>query len=89
MDCLVFWTKNPAPLLPYLGELEERGYAYYFQVTLTPYGPDWEPGVPPPEERFSALRRLAAETGPAPGGVAVRSCAALPPVDGRSAPTRL
>lgn len=64
VDCLVFWTKNPAPLLPYLGELEERGYAYYFQVTLTPYGPDWEPGVPPPEERLSALRHLAAEAGP-------------------------
>ena len=36
VDCIVFWTKNPAPMLPRLGELS--GYNYYFQYTLNPYG---------------------------------------------------
>lgn len=31
VDCIVFWTKNPAPMLPRLGELS--GYNYYFQYT--------------------------------------------------------
>ena len=32
-DCAVFWTKNPAPMLPRLGELP---FPFYFQFTLTP-----------------------------------------------------
>ena len=31
---IVFWTKNPKPILPYLKELDKRGIHYYFQVTL-------------------------------------------------------
>ncbi len=31
---IVFWSKNPAPLLPYLPMLEERGIGYYIQFTL-------------------------------------------------------
>ena len=44
IDCIVFWTKNPAPMLPYLDEY--RRYMYYFQFTLTGYGKDIEPGLP-------------------------------------------
>lgn len=44
VDGFVFWTKNAAPMLGRLGEL--AGYAYYFLFTVTPYGPDTEPGVP-------------------------------------------
>lgn len=44
VDCIVFWTKNPAPMLDRLGELEK--YHYYFQFTLTGYGKDLEPNVP-------------------------------------------
>ena len=36
VDCIVFWTKDPQPLIPYLKELDNRGYRYYFQFTLTP-----------------------------------------------------
>ncbi|UQT50782.1 DUF1848 family protein [Flavonifractor plautii] len=34
----MFWTKDPAPLLPWLDELDGMGYRYLFQFTLTPTG---------------------------------------------------
>ena len=48
VDCIVFWTKNPEPMLTRLEEL--KGYSYYFQFTLTPYGKDIEPYVPHKKE---------------------------------------
>lgn len=36
VDCIVFWTKNPEPMLDRLDEL--ASYEYYFQFTLTGYG---------------------------------------------------
>ncbi len=44
VDCIVFWTKNAAPMLRYLDELS--AYPYYFQYTVTGYGKDVEPNVP-------------------------------------------
>ncbi|MBR4941249.1 MAG: DUF1848 domain-containing protein [Clostridia bacterium] len=44
VDGIVFWTKNPTPMLDRLPEL--RDYAYYFQFTLTPYGTDVEKNLP-------------------------------------------
>lgn len=44
VDCIVFWTKNPANMLGRLDEL--RDYQYYFQFTLTGYGREVEPGLP-------------------------------------------
>ena len=35
VDCIVFWTKNPKPMLDKLDALKE--YKYYFQFTLTGY----------------------------------------------------
>ncbi|MHC4321061.1 MAG: DUF1848 domain-containing protein [Planctomycetota bacterium] len=31
---IVFWTRNPQPLIPYLKELDQLGYRYYFQYTV-------------------------------------------------------
>lgn len=44
VDCIVFWTKNPKPMLDRLDELKE--YKYYFQFTLTGYGTNIECNVP-------------------------------------------
>ncbi len=44
VDGIVFWTKNPTPMLSHLDEL--RDYTYYFQFTLTPYGTDVEKNIP-------------------------------------------
>ncbi len=34
VDIIVFWTRNPKPLIPYLKELDQLGYLYYFQFTV-------------------------------------------------------
>jgi len=44
VDCIVFWTKNPKPMLKRLDEL--KNYMYYFQFTLTGYGKDLEANIP-------------------------------------------
>lgn len=44
VDGIVFWTKNPLPMMERLQELEP--YPYYFQFTLNAYGRDVEPNVP-------------------------------------------
>ena len=44
VDCIVFWTKNPEPMMGRLDELS--AYPYYFQFTLTGYGRDMERNVP-------------------------------------------
>ncbi|HOW04274.1 DUF1848 domain-containing protein [Methanospirillum hungatei] len=61
---IVFWSRNPLPLFPHLDELDHRGFIYYFQVTLTDYGPEGlEPGVPPLDERISTFIRLSEQIG--------------------------
>lgn len=44
VECIVFWTKNPANMMKQLMYLQN--YTYYFQFTLTGYGKDIEPGLP-------------------------------------------
>lgn len=48
VDCIVFWTKNPKPMMDRLDELS--AYNYYFQFTLTGYGKDIECNVPHKKE---------------------------------------
>lgn len=65
VDAIVFWSKNPDPLLFQLDELNRRGYRYYFQFTLNPYDRHFEPKLPPLEERIETFRGLADRIGPA------------------------
>ena len=44
VDAIVFWTKNPTPMLSYLDQIND--YTYYFQFTLSAYGPDVERNLP-------------------------------------------
>jgi Domain of unknown function (DUF1848). len=38
VDCIVFWTKDPQNIVPYLADIDKKmGHNYYFQFTLTPY----------------------------------------------------
>ena len=62
VDGIVFWTKNPAPMMKRLEELE--GYNYYFQFTLTAYGPAPPPAPPPKTKVLVPLfRQLSEEIG--------------------------
>lgn len=60
-DCiaLVFWTRNPAPLLPHLAALRADGYHCYVHFTLTGYPRLLEPFAPPVEDALDSFRRLA------------------------------
>ncbi|MBP3702800.1 MAG: DUF1848 domain-containing protein [Lachnospiraceae bacterium] len=62
VDAIVFWTKNPTPMLGYLKELEE--YKYYFQFTLSAYGPDVEKNLPSKNKIIiPTFQRLSKEIG--------------------------
>ncbi|AMD89896.1 DUF1848 domain-containing protein [Desulfovibrio fairfieldensis] len=61
---LVFWSKNPLPLLPHLSEIEDYGFKYYFQFTLNNYEAEGlEPGLPPLEQRLETFCRLSERLG--------------------------
>lgn len=62
--CIVFWSKNPKPMLGHLPLLETKGLPYVFHYTLNDY-PDWlEPGVPSVDSRIDTFRRIADRIGP-------------------------
>lgn len=60
VDGIVFWTKNPIPMMERLDEL--NGYTYYFQFTLNSYDKDVEPNIPSKNEiiipAFQKLSRM-------------------------------
>ena len=61
IDSIVFWTKNPAPMLDRLHELCH--YKYYFQYTLNPYGHNIENNLPPLEQRIETFKQLSEKIG--------------------------
>ncbi len=62
---IVFWSKNPAPMLPYLDELDRLGINYYFQYTLNDYENEGlEPHVPRLQKRLETFRMLSERLGP-------------------------
>ena len=57
---IVFWTKNPKPIIPYLHKLDKKGIHYYFQVTLNDYERErFEPNVPSLEDRITTFKQLS------------------------------
>ncbi|MDE6263826.1 MAG: DUF1848 domain-containing protein [Paramuribaculum sp.] len=57
---IVFWTKNPEPVIPYLHILEEMGIHYYFQVTINDYVTErLEPNLPTVEKRIEIFKKLS------------------------------
>ncbi len=63
VDVLVFVTRNPKLLMPYLDELDRRGLRYYFHYTLMNNPPQIDPGAPPLEHSLNTFRRLAEQVG--------------------------
>lgn len=62
VDGIVFWSKNPKPMLNRLEELND--YVYYFQFTLNSYGEDIEKNVPSKsKEVIRTFRNLSEKIG--------------------------
>ena len=62
---IVFWSKNPKPLIPYLPLVEDMGIGYYFQFTLNDYRAEGlEPSVPRLEKRIETFHALSEQLGP-------------------------
>lgn len=56
---IVFWSKNPKPLIPHLNFLKERNINCYIQYTLNDYvNEGLEKGVPQVSERIETFREL-------------------------------
>ncbi len=64
VDGLVFWTKNIGPFLSYLEEVQERGYPFIVQYTITDYPRSLESSVVNAERAVGHVQRIAETYGP-------------------------
>jgi len=64
VEVIVFWTRNPKPIFPYLDELDECGFQYYFQYTLLGYPREIDTKGPPLEAAIATFQALATRIGP-------------------------
>ena len=61
IDCIVFWTKNPKPMMDKLDGLKD--YMYYFQYTLNGYPNNIEIGLPTLDDRINTFIELSKRIG--------------------------
>lgn len=65
VDCIVFWSKNPEPIMEYLPEISKKYHdAFYFQYTINAYGHDMEPAIPELHMRIDSFKKLSDTYGP-------------------------
>lgn len=62
VDCVVFCSKNYAPILPHIDKIADR-FPIYCHYTITAYGKDIEPGVPSIEQSIDTLLELSRTIG--------------------------
>ena len=62
IDCIVFWSKNPRPMIGRFGELKD--YMYYFQYTINAYDQRMEMSVPRKEGIINTFKELSDKIGP-------------------------
>lgn len=62
IDCIVFWIKNGAPLLPNLDTIANE-YPFYFQYTLNAYHSDVEPVLQPLDTRINTFQTISKKIG--------------------------
>lgn len=61
---IVFWSKNPEKLIPYLPKLKEKNIGCYIQFSLNDYVAErLERSVPPVEQRIETFKKLVKELG--------------------------
>ena len=59
VDAIVFWSKNPAPMLKHLDELDSHGFRYYFQFAVNDYPIILEPGIPSLSKRLETFHKIS------------------------------
>jgi hypothetical protein len=64
VDGFVFWTKAIGPFMQELGEIKQRGYAFYVHHTINNYPSALEPCVPAASKSVENMRELARQFGP-------------------------
>ena len=64
VDVIVFWTRNPRPLIKGLSELDMRGFRYYFQYTVLANPRILDPKGPPTKRSIETLKSLSDQIGP-------------------------
>jgi len=64
VTAIVFWTRYPAQLVPFLEELDSRGYKYYFQYTITGYGKRYEKKSPSLNDTLDCFCKISEYSGP-------------------------
>lgn len=64
VDAVVFWTRNPRPLMASLDELDRAGLRYYFLFTLVGNPREIDPKSPPTAVATATFRELAERLGP-------------------------
>ncbi len=61
---IVFWSKNPKPIIQHLEYLNDKNLNYYFQYTLNDYVKEQlEPSVPSVESRVETFIKLSEKIG--------------------------
>jgi hypothetical protein len=63
VDVIVFWTRNPKPMFPYLDELDDLGYCYYFQYTILGYPRQIDPYLLSIDKAVATFQELALRLG--------------------------
>lgn len=59
VEVIVFWTRNPEKIIKFLPELNEKGFLYYFQYTITGFPKVLEKSVPRPQVAIDTFKRLS------------------------------
>lgn len=57
VDCFIFWTKDPKPMIRRLDEL--KNFNYYFQFTITSYRHDVETNTRPKKDIIKTFKELS------------------------------
>lgn len=60
---IVFWSKNPEPLIPYLQKLREKSINCYIQFTLNDYETEKLEKIPALDKRIATFKELVSRLG--------------------------
>ena len=71
VDAIVFWTRNPRPLMQHLDAIDRLGHCYVFLFTIVGNPRELDRRAPRWEEAVQVFRDLAARGGPPTGGLAL------------------